>query len=65
MNCTAAHTHPHSDEVLVMCEDCGQDILQSEAHWRTCSEEYNGEGCVPLCSQCDAENDYRDQNPND
>jgi hypothetical protein len=50
----------YGDDPLIMCEVCGADILQSTATWHTCSEELNGEGRVPLCEKCSAENTFPD-----
>lgn len=36
------------DDPLIMCEACGADILQSEAHWR----DTDTDGRVPLCARC-------------
>ena len=53
--------YPHADDVLVMCENCGSDTLQSEAHYHE-----SDDGAVPLCCHCHKiANMCRDYNPND
>ena len=47
-----------TDDQLIMCEQCGQDILQSEAVWSDCDD-----GRVPLCPSCTEW--YADYNPAD
>ena len=42
-----------ADDPLIMCEICGQDILQSTANWHEATET---DGRVPLCDECHAAN---------
>ena len=46
------------DDPLIMCEVCGQDILQSTAYWHEATET---DGCVPLCKECHSWNPIPDE----
>jgi len=57
------------EDILIMCEVCGQDILQTTAHWHEAGGlDLDGpitDGRVPLCEECHAENPDPDDNPYD
>jgi DNA-directed RNA polymerase subunit RPC12/RpoP len=49
----AARLHDYAvNDVLIMCEVCGQDLLQDLASWRDTNED----GRVPLCPECAEQN---------
>jgi hypothetical protein len=39
----------YDDDPLIMCEECGQDIIQSTANWHDSEDGWR----VPLCMVCD------------
>jgi len=44
------------DDILIMCEICGCDLLLSVALWHECVDAERQDGMAPLCPECDAEN---------